>query len=437
MERFDAIVAGGGIAGSTTAAALAKKGCSVLVCEAGLPNSKRLAGELLHPPGAANLEELGLLEPMVKAGAVPTYGFAVFRNADDPGTLLSYSEIPGGRPTGIALEHGVLTRTLLDCVGRVPGVTLWNGTRVLNADLDAASPVVTVRRDGQDVEVACTLVVSAEGRVSKIRERAGIACQDDSSFRMVGWKVAGARLPYPGYGHVFIGGPTPILAYQVSRNEVRVMFELGLDEGLDVPDSLMNAMPEPLRGDLAAAMTKQSRATARFCGFRPEQFTARNLAIVGDAGGCVHPLIASGMSFCTADAMRLAEAVGRPLATGYVNGALDAYEKARRQPMATRGALGPAMVEALCDPAPSMRLLRHGLFRYWGNSPRGRATSMGLLSTRESSLAVMAREYAIVCANAVTGLPAGVVRRNEILPAFAGLAKRTAGFARGAITAVR
>ena len=38
-----------------------------------------------------------------------------------------------------------------------------------------------------------------------------------------------AALPYHGFGHVFADGPAPALAYDVSREHTRIMF--------DVPDS--------------------------------------------------------------------------------------------------------------------------------------------------------------------------------------------------------
>ncbi len=426
MARFDVVVAGGGIAGATTAVALARRGASVLVCEAGLPSTRRLAGELLHPPGAQALDDLGLLPAMEAAGAVPSYGFAVFESAEALATVLSYSEIPGGRPTGLALEHGVLTRTLLDAAKTTPGVTVWEGSRVLDARLEP-NAVANVNRGGQPVRVHTNLVVSAEGRRSKLRERAGISTREEPPFRMLGWKIPGGRLPYPGYGHVFIGGPSPILAYQVSQTEVRIMFEVELDGGLEVPEALLLSLPEPFRTDVRAAIAEQPRSTARVVGHCPSGYTAPNLAVVGDAGGCVHPLTASGMSFCVGDAMRLAECVGD--ARGSITTALARYDRIRRGPMATRSALGPAMVEALCDPSPSMRLLRHGLFRYWSRSMRGRGVSMGLLSTHEGRLSVMAREYAVVCANALTGLSSGVVSKREAPRALVGLAHRSAGFA--------
>ncbi|MBT9557003.1 MAG: FAD-dependent oxidoreductase [Myxococcales bacterium] len=443
--HFDAVVVGGGIAGSTTAAALADRGFKVLVCEAGLPSTKRLAGELMHPPGAAELEALGLLEPLKAAGGVPVYGFAIFQTAADPGTVLSYSEIPGGRPIGIALEHAVLTRTLFEATRARPNVTVWEGARVLGATpsvggsvdggnpllpSDEGSPSMVAVRVGESVRhVTARLIVSAEGRSSKLREDAGIQTHDDAPFRMVGWAIEGGRLPYPGYGHVFTGGPTPVLAYQVSKNAVRIMFELGMEESTDIGPELLSALPEPFRSDVVRAMAESPKATARFQGFRTDRVVANNLAVVGDAGGCVHPLTASGMSFCIADAVRLAASLKDPAAP--LLAGLKTYETARSGPMRTRAALGPAMVEALCSNEPSMRLLRHGLFRYWTGSPRGRGASMGLLSTREDSMTVMAREYAIVCAHALVGVGTGAVARSEAVPAIRGLARRTAELARG------
>ncbi|MFT5430502.1 MAG: squalene monooxygenase [Myxococcota bacterium] len=427
----DALVAGGGIAGSTAAAALAAKGLNVLLCEAGLPSKKRLAGELLHPPGAGHLESLGLLQPLRDAGGVPVYGFAVFQSSDAEPTVLSYSEVSGGRPVGIALEHGTLTRTLLDSVGQRDNVSVWEGARVTGVDFDGPVPRATVRRDGRTQTVNARMVVSAEGRTSKIRESAQIQTAEEPPFRMVGWKIPGGRLPFPGYGHVFVGGPAPILAYQVSRDEVRIMFELDIDSSAVVGSALLAALPEPFRSDVREAMVTQPRSTARFTGFRPSRFTAKNLAVVGDAGGCVHPLIASGMSFCAADAVRLAESVGGVKTP--VDVALDRYEKARRGPMRTRMALGPAMVEALCDPSPEMALLRHGLFRYWETSREGRARSMGLLTTRETRISVMAAEYAKVCAHAMAGAATGVVPRSEIASGIAGLVRRSSGYLKQAV----
>ena len=408
--HFDAVIAGGGVAGSTTGAALARQGLRVLVCEKSLPSIRRLAGELMHPPAAAGLDGLGLLRPLVDQGAVPVYGFAVFRDARDSGTLLSYTEVRGCRPAGVAIEHGVMTRTLLQEVAGFQNVTVWDDARVEAADVGSEGAVVTIRRGADELTVFAGLVVSAEGRASRIREQGGIECREGEPFRMVGFKVPGARLPLPGYGHLFIGGPTAVLAYQVEADAARIMFELGLDDGLDIPGELMDALPRPFRDDVQRAIGEQPRQTARFCGLTPNRYTAPRMAIVGDAGGCVHPLIASGISFCVGDAVRLGEAVARQYrAPADVPAVLARYDRSRRGPMRTRVALGPALVDALTGDTPEMRLLRHGLFRYWGRSTRGRGISMGLLSTHRSSMTDMMWEYSNVCLHALTAAGVGVV----------------------------
>src|SRR5439155_22319279 len=60
-HSVDALVAGGGMAGASAAATLSAMRWNVLLVEPGLDPAKRLAGELIHPPGVSDLAELGLL----------------------------------------------------------------------------------------------------------------------------------------------------------------------------------------------------------------------------------------------------------------------------------------------------------------------------------------------------------------------------------------
>ncbi|HLH29644.1 MAG TPA: NAD(P)-binding protein, partial [Terriglobia bacterium] len=99
----DAIISGGGIAGATAAAALAQLDYRVLVIEPGLDHGRRLAGELIHPPGVAALRELGLLTCLQDAGGMTVSGFAVFAGGAD---VLRYEEVRGLKESGLAIEHG-------------------------------------------------------------------------------------------------------------------------------------------------------------------------------------------------------------------------------------------------------------------------------------------------------------------------------------------
>jgi len=117
-DVWDVVVAGGGVAGVSVAAALQEFGHHVLLVEPGLDSAKRLAGELIHPPGVSDLAELGLLVPLEKAGLAPVLGFAVSPEAAAAPYLLPYGEIPGVRRLGFAIDHAVLSAVLLDEIGR-------------------------------------------------------------------------------------------------------------------------------------------------------------------------------------------------------------------------------------------------------------------------------------------------------------------------------
>src|SRR5437762_11384719 len=105
------------------AAALAEFGYDVLIVEPGLDRAKRLAGELIHPPGVADLNELGLLRCLVRSGATSIQGFAVFDNAATTSDtaksvtsepyLLPYSAAGTQGKHGLAIEHSVLGEALL------------------------------------------------------------------------------------------------------------------------------------------------------------------------------------------------------------------------------------------------------------------------------------------------------------------------------------
>jgi len=129
-DAWDVVVAGGGVAGVSVAAALQEFGHRVLLVEPGLDSAKRLAGELIHPPGASDLAELGLLAPLEKAGVAPVLGFAVSPEAAAAPYLLPYGELPGVRRLGFAIDHAVLCAILLEVAARLPHVTLWRDARV-------------------------------------------------------------------------------------------------------------------------------------------------------------------------------------------------------------------------------------------------------------------------------------------------------------------
>ena len=405
-SAVDVVIAGGGVAGVAAAAALGEFGYHVLLVEPGLDGHKRLAGELIHPPGVRDLAELGLLPAVERPGTRSVVGFAVVADANADAHLLPYGELPGLRRHGFTIDHATLRTALLDAASALPHVTVSLGARVTGLDLDGAAATITINGPLGTTRLRTQLVVGADGATSNVRRLAGIGHTRSRISHMVGYVLRGARLPYPGFGNIFLGGVAPSLAYAIGDDAVRVMFDVP-----DNPDALaalqrnpayLAALPAPFRDDVCAAIETQPRLVSVNHSVVPDTVIRQRLVLAGDAAGCCHPLTATGLTASTRDAIRLRDALRK--SGGDIPAAARAYAAAREGPERTREALAEALYRAFVAQTPEMRLLRHGLLRFWKHSRRGRAASMALLSTHEGRMSRMALSYAHVTGHALIAL---------------------------------
>lgn len=480
-SSYDVVIAGGGLAGASVAAALGEFGYSVLLVEPGIDNTKRLAGELMHPPATSDLDELGLLQAVRAAGGALVNGFAVFADdssaavkpslttppspasapsgkpgdVKDHGTgafVLPYADIDGLNDIGLAMEHATLTTALLGAVEKLPHVTVWLGARVTAVDLSNPNEAaITITEGRRQIPITARLLVAADGRTSNVRKLAGITDERERLSTMVGFVLKNATLPHPGYGHIFVGGKAPALAYRIDEGpngtETRVMFDIpdtdvaersGVKALINDP-SYLETLPQPLRSEVEKALREEQPLVSANYSISPETIISGRLVCVGDAGGCCHPLTATGISVSTRDAIRLRQALRET--QGDIPSALRRYAALREGPQRTRVALAEALYEAFTARTPEMHLLRLGLLRFWDRSKRGRAASMALLSTHEGRMSVMARQYVNVIGYALPEL-IGFSRRGELTfsnrkEAIRGLTASTLHYAREALRGYR
>src|SRR5688572_11617475 len=71
VRSFDAVIAGGGLAGSSLGGVLARSGLGVLVVEKEGGYRDRIRGELSWPWGHSEALQAGLGEPLEQLGVVP------------------------------------------------------------------------------------------------------------------------------------------------------------------------------------------------------------------------------------------------------------------------------------------------------------------------------------------------------------------------------
>ncbi|CAL1239847.1 FAD-dependent oxidoreductase [Candidatus Methylocalor cossyra] len=405
-DEWDVLIAGGGVAGAATAAALAPLGLKILVVEPGPSQARRLAGELIHPPGIDGLRQLGLLAEGTPLGA-PVHGFAVFPFSEgaDAAMLLPYGAVREHRTPGYAIEHRLLKAHLLAQVQSLPGVTVWLGARVVGMERDPGPAFRAVVRHGRgQTALRARLVVGADGPRSPVRKLIGIPHQTQRYSGMLGVEVADTHLPHGGYGNIFLTPTGVAYAYGIGAGRARVMFEVlkGADPGASIRVQL-GAFPVPFRRDVERALAAgKPLAAANFC-IIPDGTVKANVALVGDARGCCHPLTASGITAAVKDALILRDALCE---AGFdVTLALRRYARLCGRLQLTRRTLAEELREAFLAETPETLLLSQCIFAYWRASPGGRIRSMALLSSLDNSLVSLAWQYTLVALQAFRLLP--------------------------------
>jgi 2-polyprenyl-6-methoxyphenol hydroxylase-like FAD-dependent oxidoreductase len=412
-EKVDVLIAGGGVAGVAAAAALSQLGLEILIVEPGPSFGRRLAGELIHPPGIDGLRQLGLLDEEEALGA-EVKGFAIFPSVRDDSAscmVLPYGEAEGGKPRcGHAIEHSLLKERLLERVRRFPGVSAKIGARVVGIEGGGSEPFTAlVSADGEETRIDAQLIIAADGPMSQLRKMAGISHDTQRYSGMMGAEVDDIHLPNTGYGNIFLNPAGVAYAYSIGGGRARIMFEVLKDA--DSKESIkthLSFFTDSLREAVERHLAENKPlAAANFC-IIPETSVKRNFALVGDARGCCHPLTASGITAAVKDALVLRDALRDTRAADGrldVAAALKRYARIGDRLQLTRRTLAEELREAFLAQTPEAMLLNQCIFSYWRHSPTGRRRSMELLSTLDSSIFSLASQYAMVALHAFRLLP--------------------------------
>ncbi|MFT3772214.1 MAG: FAD-dependent monooxygenase [Minicystis sp.] len=252
-------------------------------------------------------------------------------------------------------------------------------------------------RTASGEEIRAPLTVVAEGRHSKLRKVLGAAEQTTLLSFTAALLLDEAELPRAGYGHVFLGTWGPILAYPIGGGKVRMCIDLPVDAGKGqeavqafLRDECAASVPEPLRSAMLRALSAQAPEICANHSIQTLRCTAPGVVLVGDSGGCSHPLTATGMTVALNDIRTLAVELDRGPS---VDAALARYQHRRYGFVRAREILAEGLYDVFRRGDDGARALRHGLFRYWTSGARARAASLSLLSGHESRLRAFIAEY--------------------------------------------
>jgi squalene monooxygenase len=391
----DILVIGGGFAGLSSAAALSAAGAKVTVLEAHQGPMSVFRGELLHSRGVRTLAEIGLGGVVSAELGVDIHGFAAFEGPEGDAVVLPY---PRDAVPGFGFEHPRLVGHLRREVAGRPRVGIVMGARVEQLVHERGRAVGVRCADGRVCRAP--LLVAADGRHSKVRRLLGIPTDTSLLSQMMVVDLEGDLLPRAGFGHVFLGAPGPVLAYPYATRKVRMCIDvpLGVPAGrkalaVYVRDTHAPSVPEPLRAALIAALEGGHFSGAANHAVYTSTCVAPGVALIGDAGGCSHPLTATGMTSALHDVSELTACLSR---NANVTDALEEYRRRRYRFVRAREVLAHAMYEVFRDAGSGALSMRAGMFRYWRAAERSREDSMRILSGDDSRVTSFLGEYARV-----------------------------------------
>ena len=387
--RYDVAIIGAGPVGSMCALLHARKGARVVLLEANPKASRRLAGEWLHPPAVQILRDVGIgLE--IKSSSTVGKGFAVFPEDGSEPIVLPYTD----GALGMTCEHASLVTSLREAAANDSGVDYIPHARVCAVD----DGRVTFTHNGTDNYLITERIVGADGRASIVRRSLGLSTNPTICSRMLGVMLNGVKLPLEGYGHVVLGGPGPILMYQLKEDCVRVIVDV--PPGCWTPrdrlgylsEAYAGLLPETIGPAFVEALREGQFHTA-VNELRPRvTYGSPNRVLIGDAAGHYHPMTAVGMTLGFGDAFTLAEGG-------------DFHDFAAKRLKATRAPelLAMGLYEVFADHRAESVALKNAIYRGWRANSKTRNRTVSLLACEDTLLTHLVHEFCMTVARAVAG----------------------------------
>jgi 2-octaprenyl-6-methoxyphenol hydroxylase len=342
QRPYDAIIAGGGFVGMTLALGLgrlAPKGFRVALVDA----EPLVGGKSDARASALSAASKGLLSvlgvwPELAATAQPITSIEITDSPLDaslrPHLLGFDDQLRPGEAGAYMIENDDLRRALGVAVAREPAIETFTPDTVVDFTV---GPVGVAAKLGSGRRIEARLLVAADGKRSRLRERAGIKCVA-WSYPQIGIVTTVAHTKsHEGRAvqHFLPGGPFAILPLTGNRSSIVWTEEKAKGEAIMAADEagfvaeLAKRFGDKL-GDIALAGPRQSfpldLQIAR-------SFVADRLAIIGDAAHAVHPLAGQGLNIGLRDVAALTEVLVDGARLGLDMGApalLQRYERWRR-----------------------------------------------------------------------------------------------------------
>lgn len=379
---YDAIIVGGGLAGSSLADRLARAGHRVLVLERETQFKDRVRGENMLPWGVAAAKRIGLYETLMAAGGHPAPYWCTYVM----GEAAPARDLHVTTPTGDAMlniyhpdmQEAVMARAIAS------GADVKRGATVLGLESGPnRSPSVAYEYEGKRYTESARIVVGADGRASQMRAWGGFAVQRNPDLLTIaGMRIEGTNVPEGSAFFCMGPGFATFWAPQGNKRARTYFVYPGVagKRGL----SGKQKVSEFLRAAQAVGTPESWLAGVESIGPLAEfegadkwvESPAKNgVVLMGDAAASTDPSWGSGLSLTMLDV----EALGNALtSTNDWNAAISEYAKAHDEYYGALHRILSWMTELIWTPGPEADERRARVLPRMVTKPEGFPDNVGL-----------------------------------------------------------
>jgi len=305
MNSYDAIIIGGGPAGSTAGSILAQGGKRVLILERERFPRFHI-GESLIPYANDELRAIGVWEKLEKAGFMPKLGaeFVLGNSEASIRVLFGRYLLPDDART-FQVERARFDKILLDHAEE-SGCEVWQQTQVQSVSVDADGTSVSCVRGGETCELRARWLLDAGGRDALLGKKLKLPKSDlglPKKFAIFAHFRGVRRNERPAHGHITVvrleSGWCWIIPLDAEKTSVGLVQTLEHFQASGMkPDECFERLvtsTNELRRRMGDAVRMTEYCFAGDYTYRYLQNAGPRWLLVGDAAGFIDPIFSSGV----------------------------------------------------------------------------------------------------------------------------------------------